>query len=78
MKIVEQIWKGMLVECVCTKTFFVESYVAQVNCPSCGRSHGMLSLLTHWFGVDRRRLEAPAEIRLAPVTAADKVAGIAA
>ena len=57
MKIVEQIWKGMLVECECGEVFHVTSYEPEVQCPRCARVRLTVSLLATWFGIDRKSLE---------------------
>ncbi|MDA0261901.1 MAG: hypothetical protein O3A21_06885 [Proteobacteria bacterium] len=58
MKIVEQIWKGMLVDCRCGETIFVESYAPEVHCANCGRKGALLKLLASWYGIDKQRIEA--------------------
>ena len=58
MKIVEQIWKGMLVDCRCGETIFVEAYAPEVRCANCGRKRALLTLLASWYGVDKQRIEA--------------------
>ena len=57
MKIVEQIWKGMLVDCRCGETIFVEAYAPEVRCANCGRKGALLTLLASWYGIDRQRIE---------------------
>jgi DNA-directed RNA polymerase subunit RPC12/RpoP len=58
VKIVEQIWKGMLVDCRCGETIFVEAYAPEVRCANCGRKGALLKLLASWYGVDKLRIEA--------------------
>ena len=56
MKITEQIWKGVVVECDCTASFFVNSYQPLTKCEHCGTEHPTLILLAAWFGIDSSRL----------------------
>lgn len=53
MKIVEQIWKGVMIACDCGKSFHVTIYHPTVQCPRCAHVGSTASLLATWFGIDR-------------------------
>jgi len=57
VKIVEQIWKGVMISCECGETFHVKTYEPTVQCPHCARVRSTVSLLATWFGIDRRKIE---------------------
>jgi len=57
VKITEKIWKGVVVQCDCNASFFVNSYQPLTRCEHCGVEYPTLILLAAWFGIDASRLQ---------------------